>query len=506
MDIMRIEHVTKTFPGVRALDDVTFGIKKGEILGIAGENGAGKSTLMHILSGIHTYGTYTGRILVDGQELQCRTTRDAEACGIAMIYQELNFHLDVSVTENLFMGDWLKDRRGTIRWKEMYRQAEELLSAVGLEDIDPKMSMRRLSKAQQQMVSIAHALRKNPKVLIMDEPTSTLHRKETSRLFETIHRLNEEGITIVLITHKMEEIFHNCSRIVVMRNGTFVAEHHISETTVDEIISEMVGHSFNSNSEGEEQESRPLGEEVLRVEDFTIVHPLNRHKNILENISFSLHQGEILALEGLVGAGKTELMGAIFGKGGLRSGTLYIGDENVEIRNPADAIKNGIALVTEDRREDGFIGILSILKNTALPNLKRLGHMGVVDEHKVYEETEKYAKTLEIKALSLEASVGNLSGGNQQKVVLAKWLMSNPKVLMLDDPTRGIDVGAKEEIYKIIRRLADNGMSILVTSSERSELLRISDRMVILCDGKISGRLERKEYSEDRIVNLSVKQ
>ena len=281
MDVMRIEHVTKTFPGVYALDDVTFGIKKGEILGIVGENGAGKSTLMHILSGVYTYGTFSGRVLVEGKELQCRTTRDAEACGIAMIYQELNFHLDVSVTENLFMGDWLKSKCGAIRWKEMYRQAAELLAAVGLEEIDPQMSMRRLSKAQQQMVSIAHALRKNPKVLIMDEPTSTLHKKETSRLFETIHRLNKEGITIVLITHKMEEVFQNCSRIVIMRNGSFVAEHTISDITVDEVISEMTGHSYSSKQE-EAWEERPLDEEVLRLEDFTIAHPLTRKKNILE--------------------------------------------------------------------------------------------------------------------------------------------------------------------------------------------------------------------------------
>lgn len=506
MDVMRIEHVTKTFPGVRALDDVTFGIRKGEILGIVGENGAGKSTLMHILSGVYTYGSYSGKVQIEGKELQCRTTRDAQACGIAMIYQELNFHLDVSVAENLFMGDWLKSRGGRILWKEMYRQAEELLPAAGLEGIDPKIPMRRLSKAQQQMVSIAYALRKNPKVLIMDEPTSTLHKKETEHLFEIIHRLNAEGITVILITHKMEEVFKNCTRIVVMRNGCFVAEHKVSEITEDEVISEMVGHSFHSRAAEKSETKRPMGEEVLRVEDFTVVHPLNRNKNILEGISFSLHRGEVLALEGLVGAGKTELLNAIFGKGGLRSGALYINGKAVQIKDPAHAIAEGIALVTEDRREDGFVDLLSILRNAALPNLRRLGRFGLVDEKKERKETEKYVKMLEIKAPSLEAPVGNLSGGNQQKVVLAKWLMSQPKVLMLDDPTRGIDVGAKEEIYKIIRELANEGMSILVTSSERSELLRISDRMVVLCNGHISGRLEKNEYSDDVIVNLSIKQ
>ncbi len=505
MNVMQIEHVTKTFPGVRALDDVTFAIRKGEILGIVGENGAGKSTLMQILSGVHTHGTYAGRVLVEGKELQCRTTRDAEACGIAMIYQELNFHLDTSVAENLFMGDWLTGPLGEVRWKEIYRQSAALLAEVGLEEIDAQMPMRSLSKAQQQMVAIAHALRKNPKVLIMDEPTSTLHKKEVGRLFETIHRLNGEGITVVLITHKMEEVFGNCTRLVVMRNGRFVAEHDIGEVTVDEVISEMVGHSFHTYTE----EASPMhapGEEVLRVEQFTVAHPLNKNKNILEGISFSLHRGEVLALEGLVGAGKTELLSAIFGKGGLRGGKLYLDGRAVRITHQADAIANGIALVTEDRREDGFVDILSILRNIALPNLHRLSRFGVLNRRREQQEAQRYAARLAVKAPSLEVPVGNLSGGNQQKVVLAKWLMSQPKVLLLDDPTRGIDVGAKEEIYKIIHELAESGMAILITSSERSELLRLSDRMIILCDGRISGQLEKGEYDEDLIVNLSVKQ
>jgi xylose import ATP-binding protein xylG len=498
MTIMKLENITKQFPGVKALDNVNIEVNKGEILGIMGENGAGKSTLMQVISGKYPYGTYEGKIYINGAEQKFNNTRDSEKSGIGMIYQELNVHLDMSSLENVFLGDWIL-KGNVIDWNKMEQEFYGIMEMLNL-NVKPHEKLRNLTNAEQQMICIGHALRKNPQILILDEPTAALPEKEVEILFSTIRKLKSRGITIILISHKMDEVFSLCDRLCVIRNGKTIATHDIHEVSLEQVVEEMIGHSIGTMYPKEEVK---IGEELLRVEHLTIRHPFNYHKNILEDVSFTLHSGEILGLEGLVGSGRTELMRALYGQGDILTGDIYVKGKKMDIRSPKKAIQNGIVLITEERRSDGFIGMMSIKKNVSLSSLHKISRHNILRPILENKFVNEYMEKLRIKAPSAEVAVENLSGGNQQKVVISKCLLADPSILMMDEPTRGVDVGAKTEIYKIMNEQAKQGKGIIMTSSERAELLNMTDRMIVIGKSKVQGVLEHSEYDEKRIVALA---
>lgn len=500
MNIMELTGITKRFPGVLALDNVNIEVRKGEILGIIGENGAGKSTLMQIISGRYPYGTYEGELKVAGEVQHFKSPKDSEKAGIAMIYQELSVHRAMNVIENVFLGDWIRKKNGLIDWKRMRAETLQILEQLQIH-IDPDEKLQNLTNAEQQMICIGHALRKKPQILILDEPTAALPEKEVDILFDTIRHLKELGITIIMISHKMDEVFSLCDRLTVLRNGKTIASHIVGEVEFPQLVEEMIGHSLAIMYPKEEVK---IGEELLRVENLTIRHPFNPHKNILENVSFVLHEGEILGLEGLVGSGRTELMCALYGQGIVLGGKIFIKGKEVVIRSPEEALANKIALITEDRRTDGFVGMLSIKKNITLSSLAKISRHGSIKASLEKKYVDQYMDQLRIKAPSSASRVENLSGGNQQKVVISKCLLTEPSILMMDEPTRGIDVGAKTEIYKIMCDQAKAGKGIIMTSSERAELLNMTDRMIVLSNGKIQGELTRDEYDEKKIVSMAV--
>lgn len=496
--ILKMEHITKEFPGVRALSDVTIEACKGEILSIVGENGAGKSTLMKILSGSYPHDTYQGRILINQEEVKFSDTSQSEKAGIAMIYQELNMHLDLNVAENLFLGRWKQFGR-SINWKKLYEQSEEYLKMVNLE-VNPREILRNLNTSKQQLISIARALSHHPKILVLDEPTASLTNAESTKLFAIMHQLKAQGYTCILISHKLDEVFEYSDRIIVMRDGMVINTHEKAEFDQSVIIAEMVGRRMENLYP---KEAVPIGETVLRVEGFTVPHPQNAKKRIVENISFQVRKGEILGIGGLVGAGRSELVDAVFGKTGRQSGRIFVEEKEITVHTPSDAIANGIALVTEDRKADGFVGGMSIRNNITLASLKDIGRYGMINAAMEEEAAQKYFEELNVKANHLDVKVNTLSGGNQQKVVLSKWLMKHPKVLILDEPTRGIDVGAKYEIYKIMVNLARQGMGIVMISSELPELISMSDRIIVLANGRLTGEIEGREATQEKIMHLA---
>lgn len=493
--ILEMQHITKRFPGVIALDNVSFQAYEGEILALCGENGAGKSTLMKILSGSYPASAYEGKILIRGREFQFNDTAKSEKAGIAMIYQEISMHLDETVAENIFLGRWEK-KNGFIDWKAMNEKAVKYIEMVGL-DAGPEETLRNLSTSQQQLVAIARALTKQPEILVLDEPTSPLTLKESDQLFKILHRLKEKGIACILITHKLTEVFQNADRVVVMRDGKTVSEAMMTDTNEQKIVSDMVGRKIESYYP---KETVPIGDIVMRVENITVQHPYAANKNIVENVSFTLKRGEILGIGGLVGAGRSELVNVIFGKISKKSGDVWIEDKKLRIRSPKDAIHMGIALVTEDRKTDGIVGCLNIRENIALASLKNLSRTGFMNLRQERQQVDEYFQKMAIKAPDKEVLLQQLSGGNQQKVVLSKWLMRNPKVLIMDEPTRGIDVGAKYEIYKIMVSLAAQGIGIIMISSELPELISMSDRVIVLAEGRVSGELKKEECTQEKIM------
>lgn len=495
--ILRMENITKKFPGVVALKDASFSINKGEVFSIIGENGAGKSTLMKILSGAYSCDSYEGKIFVNNEEKRFHNPVDAEEAGVEMIYQEISHMRDLSVGENIFIGKYPEGRiKGKIDWDLVYENAQRLLKRVGLE-VDPKTKMRNLSTSQQQMLSIAKALAKDPKILILDEPTSALTKGEVKFLFEIIENLKANGISCIYISHKLDEVFAISDRVMVMRDGEIQAIKSKGEASNAELVRLMVGRNIEKYIKKTENNSKEV---VLEVKNLTIPHEYIKGRNILNNISLSLKKGEILGLAGLVGSGRSELVNCIVGyKNTVKNAEIYVEGKKVNIRNPSDAKENGIALVSEDRKVNGFVGVLNILNNISLASLKELSFRGIVNKSREIWEVEKLKESLKIKAPSIYTKVLNLSGGNQQKVVLSKWLMTNPKVLILDEPTRGIDIGAKFEIYNIIEDLAAQGMGIIMISSELPELLNLCDRFIILNHGSIVGELTQSEASEESV-------
>ncbi len=498
--VLSVQNVTKRFTGTIALKDVSIHLYENEILAILGENGAGKSTLMKILSGRYPCNEYEGTIICDGKECKFYSTSDAEAAGIAMIYQELNLELDLTVAENIMLGNLPKNRFGFVDWKKTEEIAKEALAKLNA-DIDVNVTVRSLSPSMQQLVCIARALVRNPKILILDEPTSVLTEKETRNLLSILRELRDQGLSCIYISHKLDEVFELCDRIIVLRDGHYINTYHKKDGyNSGKIIEDMIGRKLEVMYPTVEKE---IGDEVLRVENFKVSHPYSFGKNIIEDVSFSLRKGEILGLAGLVGSGRSELLNAIFGVIPKVSGKVFLEGREIDIRNPWDAIRFGIGLLTEDRKKNGFVGTMSIKHNMTLTVLKAIKRLLFVDFRKENALARRYFDALSVKAPDMDTLITSLSGGNQQKVILAKWLMTDLKVIFLDEPTRGIDVGTKAEIYKLIGEMAKKGISIVMISSELPELIAMCDRIIVLGRGRVQGELPRGEATEVRVLQIA---
>ncbi len=498
--VLSVEHITKRFQGTVALKDVSMFLNSNEILAVMGENGAGKSTLMKILSGLYPQNEIEGELKVGGEKVTFMNPVDSENHGIAMIYQELNLELDLSVAENICLGRMPLKKFGLIDWKETYHIAGKALQRLNV-SLDLGATARNLSPSLQQLVCIARALVRDPKILILDEPTSVLTISETNNLMKIIEKLKKDGISCIYISHKLDEVFKLCDRLLVLRDGYYINEH-LRNDGYDScvIIEEMIGRDLEIMYP---QRTPHIGEEVFRVERICVPHPSSAGKNIIEDVSFSLNKGEILALTGLVGSGRSETLGAIFGCLPRSSGNFYMQGKEILINSPQDAKHFGIGLLTEDRKKNGIIGCLSVCHNMTLTIVNSLKKGFLIDEKKERSVAQKYYDKMQIKAPSLATKISSLSGGNQQKVILSKWLMTDLKILFLDEPTRGIDVGAKAEIYEIINDLASNGVSIVMISSELPELLAICDRFIVLGKGYVQVEMGKDEASEVSILRAS---
>lgn len=489
---MRIEMrgIDKSFGSNQVLKQAGFTLESGEVHALMGENGAGKSTLMKILTGVYTKDA--GTVLVDGKEVNYKNPQEAEKAGIVFIYQELNVMFDLTVEENLFMGKEIHGKFGICDKKAMQKKAQEALNTLGV-NISPKTVMSELSVGQQQMVEICKALMANAKVIIMDEPTAALTQSETVALFKVIESLRKKGVSMVYISHRMEEIFELCDRITVLRDGSYIGVKNIPETNMNEIVKMMIGREI-----GERYPSRDvkIGKEVLKVKGLT-------RKGTFHDVSFSVRAGEVLGVSGLMGAGRTEIMQAIFGNLSYESGTIEIYGRDVKISNPRQAMEHGIGFITEDRKTEGLMLNKSIRENISLCNLGRISKSFVVSKEAEKDMVEEAIKEFHIKCFGPFHECNNLSGGNQQKVVLAKWILTNPKILILDEPTRGVDIGAKKEIYSIINKLAAQGVAIIMVSSELPEVLGMSDNIMVVREGEVRGIISYEEANQERVMTLA---
>lgn len=494
--ILEMNNIVKEFPGVKALSNVSFKVKKGEIHGLCGENGAGKSTLMKVLSGVYPHGTYEGNIVVDGKEMKFTNIKEAEEAGIAVIYQELTLVKQLSAGENIYLGNE-PNNRGVIDWDKLYFESKKYLQEVGL-NISPETKVMNLGVGQQQLIEIAKALSKNAKILVLDEPTAALAEGEVKNLMDILDGLRKKGVTCIYISHKLEEVLKICDRVTVLRDGITIATNDIKAINEDKIIAMMVGREMNERFPRVKHKASEI---VLEVKNLTIYDIDIPDKKIVDNVSFKVRKGEILGFSGLVGAGRSEVMMAVFGAyQGKWSGEVFINGAKVKIKNPVNAIDAGIALVSEDRKRYGLVLMNSVLKNTTLASLKKVSNFGVLNTNEEIKYSNKFTKELKVKTPSLETLVNNLSGGNQQKVVLGKWLMTEPKVLILDEPTRGIDVGAKFEIYNIMNDLIEKGVAIIMISSELPEILGMSDRILVMHQGRINGEYMFKDATSEKIM------
>jgi ABC-type sugar transport system, ATPase component len=499
MFLLEMQEITKRFTGVTALDKVGIGLKENETLAVLGGNGAGKSTLMRVLNGSFSFdSSCSGKIILNGNEQKFSSCRDAENVGIVMIYQEINLQLDLSAAENIFMGIFPRTKFGSISWKKAKIEAREILDSLNVQ-IDVTIPVRNFGASIQQLICIARALVRKPKVLILDEPTSCLTESETKHLMETIRKLKANGISSIYISHKLDEVMDIADRVVILRDGRNVSSYEKQQYDSQKIVEDMIGRTIENMYPKVE---KVLHHEVLRVSDFTVSHPYATKKNIVEGVSFSVRKGEILGLAGLVGSGRSELLKAIFGATPKKKGKVYIEGKEVAINDPADALKNGIGLLTEDRKLDGLVTTMTIKENMTLASLKLISIMSVIRRKFENQLAEKYFKVLSIKARNMNDSIISLSGGNQQKVILSKLLMSNPKILFMDEPTRGIDIGAKNDIYKIIADLAAQGMSIVIISSELPELLEICDKYLLLSKGIVKMEMSKEEATHHKVLHL----
>lgn len=503
--ILEMKGITKEFPGVKALDDVGFKVRRGEVHCLVGENGAGKSTLMKVLSGVHPFGTYEGEIILEGEIQQFRHISHSEKRGIAIIYQELALFPELSVYENIFMGHEIMNGV-VIDWNETIVQASKVLKRVGL-DLDPTITIKNLGVGQRQLVEIAKALSKDVRLLILDEPTASLNEDDSENLLNLLRGLKEQGVTSIMISHKLKEIVSIADTITILRDGKVVCSLDAGERQVheQEIIRHMVGREIE-NIYPKREDVEP-GEVVFELQNWSVTDRTTR-REILHNVNLQVRQGEIVALAGLMGAGRTELALSLFGNVpgyDITSGEMYLKGQEMRFKHPAEAIDKGMAYVTEDRKADGLILIQDVKFNISLPALHKLVHGLVVNEHEEIVVADEYRKTLDIRTTSVQTSVGTLSGGNQQKTSLAKWLFAEPILLILDEPTRGIDVGAKFEIYTLMNQLVERGMSIIMISSELLEVLGMSDRLYIMSEGTITGELMAEEATEEKVMAMATK-
>ena len=499
--LLEVKNVTKRFPGVIALKDVNIVLNRGEILGVCGENGAGKSTLMKVLSGAYPAGSYEGELHIDGHKVTFHRVSDSQAVGIEMIYQEINVMPDASVAENIFVGN-LPMKNGFVDYKKLYADTTELLRMAKMGYLSPKQHVRPLNSGQMQMISLLRAYVKKPRILILDEPTSSLTDREVDTLMEILDGLRKRGTSSLYISHKMDEIYRICDRVQVIRDGQTISDYPIEKADRNQLIEDMVGRKVENLYPKKEVQ---IGGEVLRVEHLSMPHPTKPGKKIVDDVSFVLNKGEILGIGGLVGAGRSETIGAIFGqydKGVTKE--VYINGEKVEIHNPLDAIKNGIGLITEERKLTGMVPMLSIRENISLASLDKLSKSGFMDEKKEKEEAQKLFDSLRIKAPSMETKVFALSGGNQQKVILGKWLLNDPKILFVDEPTKGIDVGTKADFYTLLSDLASQGVSIVMVSSDMPELISMSDRCLVLSEGRLTAELKKGEINETAVMKAAI--
>jgi ABC-type sugar transport system ATPase subunit len=504
--LLRVEGVGKSFPGVVALQDVSLEVFPGEVLGIVGENGAGKSTLMKILSGV--YAPEGGQIFVDGQPVMIHDPRHAQRLGISIIYQEFNLMPNLTVEENVFVGRE-PNSAGVVRRSRLRRQTQQLLNRLEVQ-LDPRAIVRDLSVAEQQMVEIAKALSLNARLVVMDEPTSALTETEVTALFSIIKGLRARGLAVIYISHRLEEIFAICERVIVLRDGQLAGELPIEQATPDRLVRLMVGRPLGDLFRPEEAERRLESLAALSPEPILEVRGLGRTGTVqdpaaivLEGISFSLRPGEIVGLAGLVGSGRTEIARAVFGADSFDRGEVVVEGQQARIRSPRDAIRLGIGLVPEDRKLQALILKLAIRENLGLSILRRLSRFGIVNFRAERAMARRLVESLRVRTPSIEQKVLNLSGGNQQKVVIAKWLALRPKILIMDEPTRGIDIGAKAEVHSLMHQLAADGVAILMISSELTEILFMSDRILVMRQGRIAGELARKDATQEAIMALA---
>ncbi len=499
--ILEMRHITKEFPGVKALDDVSLEVRRGEIHALVGENGAGKSTLMNVLSGIYPFGSYSGEIVYDGTICHFQKIRDSENCGIGIIHQELALVPYLSIAENMFLGN----ERGNamnIDWNETYAKADELLAIVGLQESSHTL-IKDIGIGKQQLVEIAKALSKNVKLLILDEPTASLNESDSMKLLNLLKEFKKKGVTSIIISHKLNEIAYVADQITIIRDGAVIETLDMAEQVVDEarIIRGMVGRELTNRFP--KREPHVQDEVVLEVDHWSVQHALYSDRTVVDDVSFKLKKGEVVGIAGLMGAGRTEFAMSIFGKsyGNNIRGTLKIHGKEVVLASERDAIKHGLAYVTEDRKGNGLILSNPIRVNTTLARLDKVSHHHVLDLDLEYKVAGTMKEKLGVKSTSVEQTVGNLSGGNQQKVLLAKWMFAEPDIMILDEPTRGIDVGAKYEIYCIINDLVAAGKSVVMISSEMPEVLGMCDRIYVMSQGRIVGEMDAKSATQERIMS-----
>ncbi|MDH6366541.1 MULTISPECIES: multiple monosaccharide ABC transporter ATP-binding protein [unclassified Breznakia] len=501
--ILEMNDITKEFTGVRALDNVNIKVERGEIHALCGENGAGKSTLMKVLSGVHPAGTYKGSITYNGKECEFKNIRDSEKEGIVIIHQELALIPYLSIKENIFLGNE-QASRGVIDWDMTEKKTDNLLKAVRL-NLDPNTLITQIGVGHQQLVEIAKAFSKQVKLLILDEPTAALNEEESENLLELIREFKNQGITSIIISHKLNEIVSIADRITIIRDGKTIETLTKDDISEDRIIRGMVGRELTNRYPKREPN---IGEIAFEVKDWNVHHPVDEDRIVNRNINMNIRKGEIVGIAGLMGAGRTEFAMSLFGRsyGQKISGHIFKDGKEIKIKDVPSAIQHGLAYVSEDRKTLGLNLLMDIRENISMANLKKISHRGVLDKDEELKEADHYKDVMRIKTSSVQQNVASLSGGNQQKVVLAKWLMSNPDVLFLDEPTRGIDVGAKYEIYTIIEEIAKQGKCVCIISSELPEILGMCDRIYTMSEGQFTGEVSRSDANQEVLMNLMTKE
>lgn len=504
MNLIDLEHITVAFPGTVALDDISFGIERAQIIALCGENGAGKSTLGKVIAGVYSKRTYMGDLIVRGEKVDFKSTLDAEKAGICMVHQELNLIREMTVAENICLGAF-PTKAGLVDRTEMRARAQKIFEELHL-DLDPDAKISDLSISQQQMVEIAKSISRNPEVIIFDEATSSLTDKEVDVLFEIMRRLKARGTTMLYVSHKLDEIFRICDRVVILKDGKYVNQANVKEIDKDTLISWMVGRELKDMFAPKTKVLSPDAKPILEVKHWSVYKNANRQEKIVDDVNLQVRCGEILGIYGLMGAGRTEFVSSIFeGDAVPTSGELYISGQEVHLRSCKDAIAHGLGLVTEDRRKTGLCIIHSIRDNATIASLRQYADaFTLLNDRKQTDAVEQMVKKLSIRLSDMKNAVGKLSGGNQQKVVLSKWLLTDPQILILDEPTRGIDVGAKKEIYAILQQLADAGVAVIVVSSELPEVMGISDRILVMREGTIAGEVAQKNADEEMLVRLAM--